>query len=185
MRKSLRPLFVLLAPFALTYCGDKDLNNLNNVPLPLVPVNGTVGMYDQCDSVSFNATLGAGTCTTAGSVTLDQFTAELTATQSVAAWHYTPTALAITLGGTIQATNFGGEVHTFTAVSSFGGGIVPALNSASGNPIEAPECQTITDADKVAPGASTTTPPAGSVGVHRYQCCIHPWMRETVTVTGP
>ena len=180
MRKSLRPLLVLLAPFALTFCSDKDVNT---VLLP--PVNGTVGMYDQCDSASFNAVLGAGACTTAGSVTLTAFNAELTATQTVAAWHYDPTALAMTIGGTITATNFGGEVHTFTAVNAFGGGIVPALNSASGNPIEAPECQNLTAADNVSPGASTTTPAQTTVGVHRYQCCIHPWMRETVTVTGP
>lgn len=179
MKRSIAALLVLVAPIALISCDDKFDRNV--VPL----VNGAVSILDQCDSASFNAVLGAGTCVRAGSTTLDQFNAELTANHSVAAWTFDPTSLAMTVGGNITATNNGGEVHTFTEVAAFGGGIVPALNTASGNLIEAPECAAITDADKITPGNTFTTDRETSTGTHFYQCCIHPWMRETVTVTNP
>lgn len=179
MRYPLRPLLAVLAPLALTFCGDKATNSVTPV------VNGAVSMLDQCDSASFNAGIGAGTCTTAGSVTLNAFNAELAASQTVAAWKFDPTTQTITLGGSILATNNGGEKHTFTEVEEFGGGIVPALNAASGNPVEAAECKDVTDANMIAPGASMRTDAETTVGTHKYQCCIHPWMRETVTVSGP
>ena len=91
----------------------------------------------------------------------------------------------VTTGGTITATNQGGETHTFTAVAQFGGGTVPALNQASGNLIETPECAATTNADLIAPGNSFTTGHQITAGTHLFQCCIHPWMRETVTVSGP
>lgn len=148
--------------------------------------NGSVSILDQCDPASFNAALGAGTCTrVGGTVTLAQFNAELATTQSVAEWQFDPNALTISLGGVITATNLGGEVHTFTQVAQFGGGIDPALNAASGNPVEAPECAAITAADRITPGASFTTTSATEVGVKHYQDCIYPWMRATVTVTEP
>jgi plastocyanin len=178
MRPSFRPLLAVLAPLALTFCGDKNTNSVTPV------VNGTVSMLDQCDSASFNAGIGAGTCTTAGSVTLGAFTAELAANKNVAAWKFDPASLTITVGGSILATNHGGEMHTFTEVEEFGGGIVPALNEASGNPVEAPECKDVTDANRIAPGASIRTEAETKVGTEKYQCCIHPWMRATVTVTG-
>jgi plastocyanin len=178
MRHPLRPLLVLLAPLALTFCSNDNNNSVNP------PVNANVSMLDQCDAASFNAGIGAGTCTTAGSVTLAAFNSELAANHSVAAWKFDPSAVTITLGGTILATNGGGEVHTFTEVDNFGGGIVQSLNDASGNSVEAPECKNITNADKIIPGASMKTDAETSVGTKKYQCCIHPWMRETVTVTG-
>ncbi len=177
MRQFIRPLLVLAAPLALTFCGD---NNSNVTPT----LNASVSALDQCDSASFNAGIGAGTCTRAGSVTLSQFNAELAANHSVAAWQFAPSALTLSVGGSITATNNGGEVHTFTRVAQFGGGVVPALNTASGNPVEAPECANISAADQLAPGATMQTPAATTAGTTLYQCCIHPWMRATVTVGG-
>jgi plastocyanin len=149
------------------------------------PVETTrVSMLDQCDPATFNAALGAGTCTGQGKVTLDQFNSELTATQKVAAWRFIPQELTIHVGQAITAMNNGGEVHTFTEVQQFGGGIVPSLNQASGNPTEAPECASLGAADFVESGASFTADVATSadVGTELYQCCIHPWMRAVVTV---
>ena len=103
----------------------------------------------------------------------------------MAAWRFDPAALSLTVGGSITATNYGGEVHTFTEDAQFGGGIVPALNTASGNPVEAPECKDITAADRIAPGGTFRTDAETTTGTHLYQCCIHPWMRETVSVTNP
>jgi plastocyanin len=142
--------------------------------------NAKVSMQDQCDPASFNAALGAGTCTKQGSVTFAQFNSELNSTQKVAAWQFAPSNLTIRIGQSIAATNNGGEVHTFTEVQAFGGGIVPALNQASGNPVEAPECKTVTAADMVMPGATFTTDAETEAGTELYQCCIHPWMRAVV-----
>jgi plastocyanin len=179
------PTIVLALAASLTAaaCGDKDfLPNLS----PVIPnLDGTVSILDQCEPASFNAALGAGTCTGQGTTTLAQFTAELAANHTVAAWQFDPTALTMSVGGSITATNYGGEVHTFTRVAQFGGGIVPELNTASGNPTEAPECKDITNADRIAPGGKFKTHAETSAGTHLYQCCIHPWMRETVSVTNP
>jgi plastocyanin len=142
--------------------------------------NAKVSMQDQCDPASFNAAVGAGTCTKQGSVTFAQFNSELNSTQKVAAWQFAPSNLTIRIGQSIAATNDGGEVHTFTEVQAFGGGIVPALNQASGNPVEAPECKTLTAADMVMPGATFTTDAETEAGTELYQCCIHPWMRAVV-----
>jgi hypothetical protein len=35
----------------------------------------------------------------------------------------------------------------------------------------------------IAAGATFRTDAAMDVGTQLYQCCIHPWMRATVTVT--
>lgn len=139
-----------------------------------------VSMQDQCDPASFNAAIGAGTCTKQGIVTFSQFNAELNSTHQVASWRFVPTSLTINIGQSIAAMNDGGEVHTFTEVAQFGGGIVPSLNQASGNTVEAPECKTLTAADMVMPGTTFTTDPETAAGTERYQCCIHPWMRAVV-----
>ena len=143
-----------------------------------------VSMQDQCEPASFNAALGAGTCTRQGNVTFAQFNAELNSSHQVAAWRFVPSAIEIHVGQAITVINDGGETHTFTEVENFGGGIVPGLNQASGNTVEAPECAQITAADMVASGATHTgdVETAADVGTERYQCCIHPWMRAVVTI---
>jgi plastocyanin len=174
MHRSLGLLAITLAVAGVAACSDSS-----------GPVETTnVSMQDQCDAASFNAALGAGTCSTQGSVTFAQFNAELNSSHQVAAWRYVPSTLEIHVGQAITAVNFGGETHTFTEVDQFGGGIVPSLNQASGNTTEAPECAQLTAADMVAPGAAFTADvaTAADVGTERYQCCIHPWMRAVVTI---
>ena len=152
-----------------------------------------VELRDDCDPATFNAVLGAGTCVGNGGTTFDEFQAELAEKQDVGAWKNNPDDFQVT-GPAISALNIGGEPHTFTEVAQFGGGFVAPLNEGSGNPVAAPECaSTATDGSLVpTPAAIATTARAGeviragslSIGRHRFQCCIHPWMRTEVTVRG-
>src|SRR5882762_6138199 len=98
--------------------------------------NATLSVQDQCDPASFNAALGAGTCTKQGNMTFSQFNAELNSTHQVAAWQFVPANLTIRIGQSIAATNDGGEVHTFTEVAAFAEDIVQAHNEASSNHVE-------------------------------------------------
>jgi plastocyanin len=174
MFRTLSSIAIAFTASSLVACSDSTSANANT----------HVSIRDDCDPASFNAALGAGTCSKQGSTTFAQFNNELSATQQVAAWQFVPQTLTVRVGQAITATNGGGEVHTFTEVDQFGGGIVPALNQASGNDVEAPECQQLSAADMIAPGATFTADAETTVGTEHYQCCIHPWMRETVIVTG-
>lgn len=163
-----------MAAVVLSGCGKDTLSPT---------ADARVSVQDQCDPASFNAALGSGTCTKQGTMTLTQFNNELNATHQVAAWRFVPNAFTIKVGQSITATNDGGEKHTFTEVKAFGGGIVPALNSASGNTQEAPECAALSANAMITAGATFRTDAAMDAGTELYQCCIHPWMRATVTVT--
>jgi plastocyanin len=139
-----------------------------------------VQMMDACEPESFNAAIGAGTCVRNGGVRFDDFIRLLGAHQSIGSWHFAPGTINVRVGQTLLAVNHGGEVHTFTEVEEFGGGIVPDLNALSGNPVPAPECLALTGGDFVPPGGSFTDE-VEEAGVARYECCIHPWMRAVVT----
>lgn len=173
MFRSLGPAAALLVGAALIGCSDSSGPR----------ADAHVSIQDECDPASFNAALGAGTCNRQGNTTFAQFNSELNANHSVAAWKFVPATLTIHVGQKIMAMNNGGEVHTFTEVAQFGGGIVPALNQASGNPNEAPECAALSASDNIAAGGSFVTDAADTPGeTEHYQCCIHPWMRANVTV---
>ena len=76
-----------------------------------------------------------------------------------------------------------GRVHTFTEVANFGGGRVPPLNlSQPGIPplTQAPECVAPGVVD--IPGGGKDVVGGLTPGNHRFQCCIHPWMRTLVKV---
>ena len=171
MRRTLSPVALLAAASLIAACNPDDLAIIDQVSI-----------RDQCDSTSFNAALGEGACVKAGSVTFDAFNAELNATGRVSAWEFVPTDLQVMLGNSVFGTNDGGEIHTFTEVETFGGGIVDVLNELSGNPTPAPECLNLPTTAFISPGATFSTEPETSVGTEHYQCCIHPWMRANVTV---
>jgi len=143
-----------------------------------------IEILDACDPTSFNAAIGAGTCSRPGGMNFDQFIAEVTRKGSVGAWRFAP-ANNVTgkVGQVLLAMNRGGEVHTFTEVEEFGGGIVPLLNQLSGNTTVAPECLALEPDDFIPPGGSDSDDSVES-GTEKYQCCIHPWMRVTVTGRG-
>jgi len=147
------------------------------------PNTRLVTLMDACDSTSFNAAVGPGTCSRAGGLNFTQFIDLLSAHQSVGAWQNDPSQTNARLGQALIAVNRGGEVHTFTRVAEFGGGIVPLLNQLTGNTTVAPECLALPPQEFVAPGG-TDTESLDETGVIRFQCCIHPWMRTTVRVRG-
>ncbi|MFL5615271.1 MAG: CHRD domain-containing protein [Gemmatimonadaceae bacterium] len=138
-----------------------------------------IKMLDDCDPASFNAAVGPGSCVGNGKTTFQSFLAELQATHVAAKWEFIPSMLEAEGGGVLMAKNLGGEQHTFTAVAQYGGGIVPTLNAASNNPIEAAECKTLEADDFVSPGG-TYKAKLTKDAIQRFQCCIHPWMRTTV-----
>ena len=146
-------------------------------------------MYDDCEPTSFNAVLGDGACIGNGHTTFDEFIAELAATQDAHTWRNQPSQSHLNVGRPTEIENRGGEVHTFTKVAEFGGGFVNELNGISGNPVPAPECLNFASIVVSPAGASEAGPTAGSsdmpVGINRFQCCIHPWMRTTIEVDTP
>jgi hypothetical protein len=142
----------------------------------------TVRMYDSCDPATFNAVFNDPTiCIRQGHVPFDRFIAELTKTQQAAQWRFAPQQIELDRGDNLFAVNHGGEVHTFTRVANFGGGILPLLNDLSGNTAVAPECTTLEPDDFVARGA-TYTAELNINQVQHFQCCIHPWMRTDVRI---
>ena len=136
-----------------------------------------VNILDACDGDSFNAILGAGKCTRAGGVKFDQFIAELTHLGSIGAWRFGG-AGNVQVGQDFVATNRGGEVHTFTEVAEFGGGLEPLLNELSHVPDVAPECSLeALEPDDFVPPGGTYRETVSHSGNLKFQCCIHPWMR--------
>ncbi len=146
---------------------------------------------DDCDPATFNAAIRPGTCVGDGDTTFGDFIAQLVDHQFAGAWRFQPDKTELDVGTTIVAKNRGGETHTFTKVANFGGGFVGILNGLSGNTTLAPECAgTLTNgalvpgtgalASFVGPGATSGSTTVSS-GTQRFQCCIHPWMRSTVT----
>ncbi|HKS09256.1 MAG TPA: hypothetical protein VJS13_06870 [Pyrinomonadaceae bacterium] len=148
-----------------------------------------IRLLDDCEPVSFNAALGDGACVGNGHTTFDEFIAELQATQDAHKWRNQPSDMQVNVGRPTFIENRGGEVHTFTPVAEFGGGFIPDLNGISGNPVPAPECLNIPALVFIPAGGTAEGPTAGSadlpVGSHKFQCCIHPWMRTIIDVKAP
>ncbi len=138
-----------------------------------------VNMQDACDPDTFNAPpLEPGTCVRAGGVTFHQFIAELTRLGFSGPWHFAPTIANVQVGQTFVAINRGGETHTFTEVTHFGGGRVTLLNELARVPNVAPECAALEPgSDDFVPAGGTYRETVDHTGHLKFQCCIHPWMR--------
>ena len=141
-----------------------------------------VDMLDRCDPDSFNGAFGAGTCVfDHPGVSVSTFLRVLGNSGQIGSWHFSPRQVRLQEGQAVQAHNSGGEVHTFTEVAEFGGGFIQDLNDLTGNPVPAPECLDFANIEFI-PAGSSNAPDFEEAGVHKYMCCIHPWMRSTVTV---
>ena len=148
-------------------------------------------LWDDCDptDAAWNPT---GGCTLAeGTVTLaefNEFRLSPLAPSLVGhpGWWFEPGLLTVEAGKNIQVRNAGGRVHTFTRVAQYGGGRVPPLNtSQEGIPplTQASECLAPGVIDL--PGGTKTVIEGLPPGDHRFQCCIHPWMRTLIKVKEP
>jgi plastocyanin len=142
---------------------------------------------DECDPTTFNAALGPDFCK---NVTLGAFTT-LSDLFSKAAdghpdpnWDFEPDTLRIKEGTPLTVVDEGGEPHTFTEVKEFGGGFIPGLNAPGEETV--PECaggfSSVDVARTRVLQGSTMNVHNLSKGEHRFQCCIHPWMRVKVEV---
>ena len=123
-----------------------------------------------------------------GDVTVAEFFALLTSPLAPndvighPSWRNEPSYVSIRSGQTLRVTNRGGRVHTFTPVQDFGGGFVPLLNE---DMTPAPECGAnfAPHPDVQFVGVFETQQLDGlEPGLHKFQCCIHPWMRAAVRV---
>jgi hypothetical protein len=184
MRRITGVLGTTLVALASVACADEDVGRTPTAPIAAsanAALTRTIEILDICDSASFNAALGPGTCVRSGqrNLTFQQFIAQLDNIHTVPTWRNAPGIVHVAVGTQLVATNFGGEVHTFTEVAAFGGGIVPQLNRLSNNPVPAPECLTLAPGDFLPPRAQYSDD-VDAPGTEHYQCCIHPWMRTTV-----
>jgi hypothetical protein len=170
--------------------GPSVISDPPNLPRAAVPSgtmaraaggNVIVNIHDNCDPETFDAAIGPGTCVGPGGMQFDQFISLLTKLHLVPSWHFAPNLVNAHTGENFFVINKGGEVHTFTEVEEFGGGIVPILNQLAGLPNVAPECLSLAPGDFIAPG-STFEDEIEQDEAEKYQCCIHPWMRLTTKV---
>src|SRR5689334_5995691 len=108
-----------------------------------------VALVDNCDPTTFNAAIGPGTCAATphkNDTTFAEFIGLLFSPLAAniighPAWNFAPGYISIRAGQTVRATNAGGEAHTFTEVTAFGGGIIPPLNGVDGPPGTVPLAQ--------------------------------------------
>ena len=142
--------------------------------------NRKIAIRDECDPDDPTWAPTGGCTLRDGDVNRAEFNAELSSPLSLSvvghqAWRNDPSYLKIETDEDVRVKNRGGRIHTFTEVENFGGGRVPPLNQGL---TMAPECATAVD---IAPGAGVSVSGLHA-GNHRFQCCIHPWMRAIVKV---
>ncbi len=140
----------------------------------------TVNMMDACDHDSFAAQNPPILCTRNGGVAFNQLIAQLLDHGSAGAWHNAPSQMDVKVGLMLSAVNKGGEIHTFTKVAKFGGGVVPEINALL-HLTPTPEC--LAETNFVLPGGADSDDVVES-GTALYQCCIHPWMQTVVHGKG-
>jgi len=142
-----------------------------------------IGILDRCDPASFNALFGEGVCVMrSAGVPVDTFLARVNPKDGGHnAWRFTPEQVRLSGGQFLRLDNRGGEVHTFTEVVNFGGGIIAGLNATlpPGTPLAVP----IGDLRFIGPGQQIDLS-VPTAGIHLFECLIHPWMQTTVSKTS-
>ena len=155
------------------------------LPISALADPTTIKMKDDCEPVSFNLAVPGDppTCVGNGGTTFDDFIGQLVDHGFAGAWRFSPGQVKIDAGNSLSIVNQGGETHTFTQVTQFGGGgIVEPINEVLfGTPT--PPTFFFGPFNFVPAGGTTTIGPATlTPGTHLFFCAIHPWMEETVIV---
>jgi hypothetical protein len=145
--------------------------------------NRRVDIVDDCDPNDPGWAPTGGCFLEGGRVSFAEFGAFLIIPNIAAvvghpAWRMSPSYLPLENGKKLRVRNVGGRTHTFTEVAEFGAGRVPNPGLNFGLAMVAPECPG--SIDIVAGGRAETG--KLSMGNHKFQCCIHPWMRAVVKV---
>jgi plastocyanin len=153
--------------------------------VPVAAANpSTVLARDAC-SPSFNVLFDDPTiCNRNGGTPVEVFLQQLEQNKFAGAWHFSPPHVTVDAADSLTVENRGGETHTFTEVSQFGGGgIVDVLNLIL---FGTPNPPLFFDPNNVtvvpAGGEETIGPSALTPGTHLFICAIHPWMEDTVVV---
>jgi hypothetical protein len=139
---------------------------------------------DAC-SPSFNEALQDPTiCNRQGGMPFGVFIKQLEQNKRAGAWRFSAPHVNLRLDDFLTIENRGGETHTFTQVSQFGGGgIVDEINEILFGTLNPPTFF-IGPFDFIAPGEELTWfGGAMGAGTHLFICAIHPWMEETVVVS--
>jgi len=142
---------------------------------------------DECDPATFNAALGPDFCRNVAlgaSTKLADLFAKAAAGTPDPGWDFEPDTMEIKQGTALSVVDQGGEPHTFTEVSKFGGGFIAELNAPG--EFTVPECaggfsNVAVARTRILQGSETKVGEL-TKGKHRFQCCIHPWMRVEVEV---
>jgi plastocyanin len=146
------------------------------------PHQRVLELRDACDQVSWEGEF-PGLCTkVAGSVSLPEFRAAL-ADGGSGAWWIRQRDITLDAGDSIAATNVGGIVHTFTEVAAFGQGCITEWNQAVKETVNNCDFSQFDPVNgSLVLQGTTGEAKVLPVGVHRFQCLVHPWMRTVVTV---
>ena len=135
-----------------------------------------ISVLDDCDPADPAWTPTGGCVLVDGEVSFAEFFGA--APVGHPAWRNDPAYLKIKAAKTLKVSNDGGRDHTFTEVANWGGGIVPPLKLPGQATV--PECADLA-ASLITPGAEMRLQDL-EPGVHKYQCCFHPWMRAEIRV---
>jgi plastocyanin len=150
------------------------------------PSLAQVVALDECDPTTFNAALGSDFCKNVALgafTTFDNLFAEAAAGTPDPNWDFEPDTLRIKQGTILSVVDQGGEPHTFTEVAQFGGGFVTGLNHGEATVLECANGFSNLAVAKTRILQGSHIEVTGlKKGEHRFQCCIHPWMRMTVDV---
>jgi hypothetical protein len=153
------------------------------------PSLAQVVALDECDPVTFNAVLGPDFCKNVAlaalgyATTLSDLFAKAAAGTPDPGWDFEPDTVHMKEGAILTVVDQGGEPHTFTEVTKFGGGFIAGLNDGQAT---VPECaggfSNVAVAKTRILQASHVDIAGLKKGTHLFECCIHPWMRVKVEV---